>query len=177
MAEDQTNPIVASVVEGMTHLTQSFTNLIGRIRNLQTYVDGHTVIIGTAMIEESLARALQSKMRPISRTLRDRIFDGYGPLSNIAAKIDVAYALDLLPQDMYDDLKTINKMRVRFAHSTKIRNFDDPEIAELTEKLSGMDASNPNMNLRFLGRLKVIDVHLEGFSKNANSEDDPQSAP
>jgi hypothetical protein len=40
-----------------------------------------------------------------------------------------------------------------------------------------MDASNPNMNLRFLERLKTIDVHLEGFSKSEKAEDGSQSAP
>src|SRR5215469_7700297 len=36
-------------------------------------------------------------MRPLSRDMKDRLFDGYGPLANFAAKIDLAFALEILP--------------------------------------------------------------------------------
>lgn len=76
-------------------LGDKIADVYAGIRNLGNYVDAHIVIIGSAMRDESLGRALQNKMQLLSRELRDRTFDGYGPLSNFAAKIDIAYALVL----------------------------------------------------------------------------------
>ena len=100
-------------------------------------------------------------MLPLSRDFRERIFDGYGPLSNFAAKIDIAFALGLVPKQIFDDLKSLNRVRVKFAHTTKIKDFQDPEIAGLLEAISGMDPAIPDLKQRLLKRLKEIDLHLD----------------
>jgi DNA-binding MltR family transcriptional regulator len=125
-------------------------------------MDGHVAIVGAASMDRNLERAIQTKMRELSRDMKDRLFDGYGPLSNFAAKIDVAFALGVIEKDIYDDLRTVNRLRVKFAHSGKITNFADPKIAEVLAQLSGLDPAIPDMKHRFLARLKQIDLFLDG---------------
>lgn len=57
-------------------------------------------------------------MRALSNNMAERIFDGYGPLSTFSAKIDVAFALDLIDADVHRDLRTIKDIRNCFAHTT-----------------------------------------------------------
>ena len=76
-------------------LTEYRDTLFAGIRQLQTMVDAHYAIAGTAALDNSLRAALLTKMRPLSRHMRDRLFEGYGPLATVAAKIDLAFAMEI----------------------------------------------------------------------------------
>jgi len=62
----------------------------------------------SSVIETALELALIEKMRPLSGKLKKRLFEGYGPLSSFSSRIDVAYALSIISQDVFDDLKIIS---------------------------------------------------------------------
>ena len=93
-------------------LTEYRDTLFAGIRQLQTMVDAHYAIAGTAALDNSLRAALLTKMRPLSRHMRDRLFEGYGPLATVAAKIDLAFAMEIISKEIYDQLIKINKIRV-----------------------------------------------------------------
>ncbi len=63
--------------------------------------------------------------------MHNRIFEGYGPLSNISAKIDLSYALNIISEQTYKDLRNLNKIRVKFAHSAELKNLQDPDITKI----------------------------------------------
>ena len=69
-----------------------------------------------ARLDAALERALLAKMRELSEAQRTNLFEGYGPLSSFAAKIDVAYALNIFDGALYADLIVIRKIRNAFAH-------------------------------------------------------------
>jgi hypothetical protein len=90
---------------------------------------------------------------------------GYAPLANFAAKIEMAYALEIISKDTYDALRLINKIRVVFAHSKKFTYFNDtkiiPHLANLiTLEQPGRNVhSVPAIRRRFLGKLQEVE-HL-----------------
>ena len=102
-----------------------------------------------ARLDAALERALLAKMRKLSEAQRTNLFDGYGPLSSFAAKIDVAYALNIFDDALYADLTVIRKIRNAFAHpQAKLgqppEHFDD-DMVKLCKQFADYDASiQPN---------------------------------
>jgi DNA-binding MltR family transcriptional regulator len=74
-------------------------------------------------------------MRSLSNTKAKRIFEG--PLASFGAKTDVAYAFELIDDDVYNDLRVIKDIRNEFAHSLATVSFASPEIVELVKKFRG----------------------------------------
>jgi hypothetical protein len=72
---------------------RDFVPAVNRVR-ARTHAG--VAIVAAAIIDEQLLRALLTKMRPLSAKLRKRLFEGYGPLSSFAAKIDLSNWLILL---------------------------------------------------------------------------------
>ena len=104
-----------------------------------------------ARLDAALERALLAKMRELSEAQRTNLFDGYSSLSSFAAKIDVAYALNIFDDALYDDLIVIRKIRNAFAHpQVKLgqppEHFDaDPDMVKLCKQFADYDASiQPN---------------------------------
>jgi DNA-binding MltR family transcriptional regulator len=78
-------------------------------------------------------------MRTLSNNKAERIFNG--PLRSFAAKIDVAYAFELIDDELYDDLTIIRDIRNGFAHSVTETDFGSSEIVELVQKFKRRDPS------------------------------------
>ena len=109
------------------------------IRELSTKSQAGTVLVSAAVVEDHLQKLLLTKMRTLSNNKAKRIFNG--PLRSFAAKIDVAYAFELIDDELYDDLTVIRDIRNEFAHSVVETDFSSPEIIELVQKLKPPDAS------------------------------------
>jgi DNA-binding MltR family transcriptional regulator len=109
------------------------------IRELRTKSQAGTVLVSAAVIDDSLQKLLLTKMRTLSNNKAIRIFKG--PLRSFTAKIDVAYAFELIDDELYDDLTIIRDIRNEFAHSVTETDFDRREIVELIQKFKGRDAS------------------------------------
>jgi hypothetical protein len=132
-------------------LGMAIANLKAAASRIATYLDAHVATVGAASLDLSLEGALLTKFRPLSNTMKTRLFDGggYAPLANFAPKIDMAYALEIIPKEMYDTLRLINKVRVSFAHSKKINtNFEDPAILALLKNLN-LDSSIPTIRYQY----------------------------
>jgi hypothetical protein len=136
--------------------------LVATATHAATFVDAHIAIVGAQVLDDLLERALLQRMAPLSANLRDRLFKGYGPLSSYAGKVDIALALKIISKGDYDALGAINKVRVKFAHSTTFINFLTPEIAALVNAVSGMDDAIPDLKLRYRDRIARMAEVLEG---------------
>jgi DNA-binding MltR family transcriptional regulator len=128
-----------------------------------------------AILDEQLRRAILTKLRALTKDLSARLFDGYGPLSSFAAKIDLAYALDLITREMHADLTTIRTLRNRFAHSTALLDVDSSEIRSLLKKFKAFDEATTNCETFYLGRVREIDSYfdriIEGRSKSTGDQE------
>ena len=149
----------------MSNLSEQFSALIGNIRK-RTHAQ--YAVIGAAIIEEQLFEMLLTKMRPLSRKMKERLFDGYGPLSTFSAKIDLSYALQILSKSNYDDLMVVRKIRNEFAHSIEFVNFDSPEIRAHFKHFTTIYADETDRQAYYLRRLKEIQSDLERTFNAAN---------
>ena len=105
--------------------------------------DRGAAILASAQFEEWLRERLKSQFVELSKDLDKGIFDGYGPLSTFAAKVDIAYALGLFDEATRNGLHTIRRIRNKFAHASKPLYFSDEKVAVLCRKLSPEATSNP----------------------------------
>ena len=97
---------------------------------IQKQTDRGAAIIGAALVDDVLARAILGKFIPLSSTKKKALFGG-GPLGTYEAKIDLAYALGLLTDLMVADLKVIGNIRNKFAHRPTTVGFSDKDIMDL----------------------------------------------
>jgi hypothetical protein len=121
------------------------------------------VLVSAAVLEDRLQRLLLMKMRNLSNTKAKRIFEG--PLESFAGKADVAYAFELIDEDVYEDLKVIKDIRNEFAHSIAAVSFTSPEILEHVKKFRGWNTDVSDtfsfFNARVMSCLARIDQKVE----------------
>ena len=106
------------------------------------------VLVAAAFIDhtlELLLRARFSSHAHKSKKVIDPLFEGFGPLATLSAKIKICYALDFLQKWVFEDLEIIRKLRNKLAHSTEAVQFGDPAVADLITKLKGADHAVTNM--------------------------------
>ena len=108
--------------------------------------------------------------------MRKRLFDGYGPMSSLSGKIDMAYALKVITKKAYDDLTTIRRLRNKFAHSMALVNFDSAEIRALFKHFSTFDNATTDYQAYYLLKLEEIDTLLDRVIGNGPSPMDEQSS-
>ena len=91
-------------------------------------------ILAGSYIEYFLGKYLKSFMR--KDVDEKNIFEGFGPFSTFAQRINTAYAFNLIAKQEKDDLNTIKEIRNYFAHHPKKMTFHNKEIKKLCDKLS-----------------------------------------
>jgi DNA-binding MltR family transcriptional regulator len=110
------------------------------------------VLVTGALLADSLERVLLTKMRTLSNKKAKQIVKN-GPLRNLAAKIDLAWAFELVDDRMHHDLTVIRDIRNEFAHSITEVNFDSPEVIKHMKKFKGWNVKLDQFEL-FLERFK-----------------------
>jgi DNA-binding MltR family transcriptional regulator len=122
------------------------------------------VIAASAKIENVLEKLLLAYMRPLNKKERARLFRGYGPLSSFAAKTDMAYALKMIHQPMFDGLNILRRLRNEFAHCAEPIDLSHPKIKPLFEQLSDLEPSISETDEDiFLDCAYSIGVSLGGY--------------
>src|SRR5260370_1679118 len=66
----------------------------------------------------------------------DEMFGFNKPLSSFEAKIQLASAMRLIPEEMEPDLNVIRRLRNAFAHAPSTIKFSDPPVAKELQKIS-----------------------------------------
>jgi len=140
------------------NIADALNNLTTGLRNMNKATDGHYAMVAASILDRDLERALLTKMRPLGSRARERLFDR---ILRLAGKIDLAYTLRVVDRECYNALKIMNKIRVAFAHTTEVRNFEDPDIAKLIASMPGLNPGITNIKLIYLRALKEIENHLE----------------
>lgn len=79
------------------------------------------VLVGAAIIDDGLRWALENAL---SHTDELDLFHEFHPLGPFGAKIDMAYALDLIDADLRSDLRRFNDIRNDAAHLKRGSRFD-----------------------------------------------------
>jgi hypothetical protein len=114
----------------------------------------------TSLMEDHLRIALCLKMPNMDRSMEGILFEGYGPLSTLRSKIDIALALDVLSDALHQDAQTIRKIRNKFAHSPKNLGLGSDTVIQLCRNLSTFDADEKRLLKIFGAAIQKITDHL-----------------
>jgi hypothetical protein len=124
MSEDD-----AAKMQGKTY------SLLRALHEVHSGSDRATAIVGCALLDEALRRAICLRLLPETNTL-DHLFAPRGGLSGIEAKIQMAFVLGIFNKETRDNLFALNTIRNRFAHKPEIHSFDSVTLGQLIDKLT-----------------------------------------
>lgn len=109
---------------------------IGKMIAEQQESDRGCVIFGAALLEDKLELLLRSYCRQDPQIIKQVVaplFQGYAPLSTFSAKIQVSFALGLIPERVFKSLNLLRKLRNQFAHDKDIVSFQSNTYQPLLE--------------------------------------------
>jgi len=138
-------------------------NLFEGIEHTNRMTHSGIVIAIAAILDNQLERALKRAMRPLSNTMYDRLFGSFRPLSSFSSKIVMAYALGIIPLELYEELEKIRHIRNEFAHSSGVLHFGSPEIEPMFLRLKRPSGEFKTREEVFLACAEVIDNHLDAY--------------
>lgn len=100
--------------------------------------DRAAAIVGASLIEVELEQLL---VRSMVRDFPSKaLFEGFGPLSSLSAKIKIAQCFGFLPPDLAADADLIRKIRNEFAHTHEPLSFETQRIANWVSTLNALAA-------------------------------------
>jgi len=104
-------------------------------KQLNSESDRGAVIVGAALIDESLEQLLKAKLAPHNGR-EDALFDiPYAPLSTLSAKIDFAYRVGVIREPVKSSCHLLRKVRNDFAHSSENLTFNSSKVESRIREL------------------------------------------
>ena len=95
------------------------------------------VMWGAAVLDNLLVTLLTHSLPNLSRRLRERLFEGYGPLGNFAPRLDMAFAMGIIGEKLREDMVHIKDLRNVMAHSPSRADLNDPAVRSILSRLRG----------------------------------------
>ena len=97
-------------------------------------------IVIPSLIDRRLNRAIQACWYDTAKDdLLSELFRDGGALGSFQTRVQVGFAIGLLDEDIFADLKLIVKIRNAFAHRPGARDFDTQPICDWTRNLRLLD--------------------------------------
>jgi hypothetical protein len=106
-------------------------------REVAIHSDRGTAVIAGGLIDTLLMDALKSRLRYAEGPAQAKkdLFGINMPLSTPYAKINLGVFLGLYRTEVWNDLRSINTIRNRFAHKLECNNFTSPLVKPLCDSL------------------------------------------
>jgi hypothetical protein len=136
-----------------------------------------TVLKAIAVFEDVLQACLEGCMRPLTPRMRERLFNGYGPISSFSAKTDIAYALNLLTDHDHADLQIKRKIRNEFAHSREVMGFEKCKIKKMVSRLQKPSTEADTAYRWYFARLNKIGHRVIDATGGASQRSRPTHKP
>ena len=97
--------------------------------------DFSIVVVTVGYLDACLGSLLHSSL--LRSSVTDQLLEpGRGALGALMARADLAYAMRLIPKEMYQDLIQFAKVRNLFAHHHIELSFSDADVQDACAKLS-----------------------------------------
>jgi DNA-binding MltR family transcriptional regulator len=135
--------------------------------------DRAVIILATSYVEAYLEEFLKKVL--VDDKTMDTLFEGYGPLSTFAAKIDMGFFLGLLSRDVRSQLHLLRKIRNLCAHEPETLNFASERIGAMCYALLPvMGKAGPrlhsakNARAEFIFTTFWVVIHLEYQAKETS---------
>jgi hypothetical protein len=122
----------------MPRVTKMITYIHGPVLALENMADDRAAaVMAGAFLEYNLAFALRARMRDMTKSEIESVFDnhGHGALNTFSQKIWTGYALNLYGLQTRQDLLILKDIRNEFAHEPEEIDFNHHEIEKLCKKL------------------------------------------
>jgi len=102
------------------------------IRRLKCEGDTARAIVLTSLIEDKIETLISINLYHVSsKSTKERIFSGNGPLSTFSNRILICYHLGWITDSSYSRITSIRKIRNEFAHNAFKVDFKSPSIQKL----------------------------------------------
>ncbi|MBB4342132.1 hypothetical protein [Rhizobium leguminosarum] len=106
------------------------------IKDLNNMSEAGIVMVLASRLEQSLEWILEGHMIEMPKDVRDKLFEGYGPLHSFSAKIDLCFAFGFITREQRKTLLNIKQIRNVFAHSDVLMHFEHADF-QANKKLAG----------------------------------------
>jgi hypothetical protein len=156
----------------MPDLQEALTKLANSI--IRSERQGHAAIVMriTLILEYDLERSIKWEFRSLNKQMSDRLFGFYRPLGTFAAKIDLAYALEITTDDIHAELNIMRRIRNEFAHTKHSLSLDQEPIKTLFNKLKRPGGITGSYLHQFVKCGLVLDDYLEAVLVEMGETDD-----
>ncbi len=115
-------------------------DLKGLAKALLKESDRGCVIFGAAFLDDCLEQLLRTYFRSeddSARRIVDGLFRSYAPLATFSSRIQLVFAMHILPRTQHHQLELIRRLRNDFAHQHGPIDFDDPKCTDRLRLLIG----------------------------------------
>ena len=94
-------------------------------------------IVGASILDSTLESILKSRLVKSQQAKNDSLFDGpNAPLASFGSRIDMAYRLGLISDEMSKVLHIVRRIRNSFAHDLVDCDFNNPQVVSLVHNLT-----------------------------------------
>jgi DNA-binding MltR family transcriptional regulator len=90
-------------------------------------------IIAASLLDDQLEGLLRAYF--LKNPVTEELFRGDGPLAAFSTKNRAAYAMGLIPEDLWRDIDKVRRIRNHFAHRIEDIAFDRPPVADIANSL------------------------------------------
>jgi DNA-binding MltR family transcriptional regulator len=127
---------------------------------------GHAIYLGS-IAADLLKQAIEDRFVPLSRDLKDALFDGYGPLASFKGRIDVAFALAAITRKTRTEMHKLRQIRNKFAHTTDKIDFRNEEVIKLCMKLVAFDQKTGNAQDAYVRTIHnmIDDIYSQEYER------------
>lgn len=137
--------------------------------------DRGSVLMAAAFIEDKLSCLLKSYFIDNERVC-NQLLNGNGALATFSSKIDLTFLLGLIPENIFNDLHILRKIRNDFAHTASQISFETPSIQDRTKALSTLskvllrDDTKVYFMRSMTTILTAINMKMESFERCSTPE-------
>ena len=106
----------------------------GWLEEFQEETDRATAVLGAAFVDAQLESLLKSVMKEEPKQIKSLLGPGR-EIGGFMTRARLAYCLDLISRETFDELQAIARVRNKFAHGLHGLTFASPEVVKLCGKL------------------------------------------
>lgn len=135
----------------------------------------HGVVLALTQTVDNLLTALvRDHMPSLDKRTEEALFSGTGALATFSARIYLAKALGLIEPKLAAELHKLRKFRNMFAHSTKVLDFNDKEVAGLVNRFeTPLNTQEIGHKAAFTAFVATLSMQLKKEKSEAGSASSP----
>lgn len=115
-------------LKGRNDVADSATFILKFRESLSRESDRGSALMAAAYIDEKLAELLKKYLIKDKQKVIKDLFDFSGALGTFSSRANMAYGLGLIPENIYDDINVLRKIRNDFAHNSDFLTFESEPI-------------------------------------------------